>query len=294
MRYIIFCCCIPFTGILIAQGYLDNDPRWSVRSICAVPAPCIATDTYVYYTNGDTVIEGTIWTKVVRQGNVQYLWQAPPPVGPGCSGAMDYGPEEHGVYLIRQEGRQLRIWSDNADTLLYDFNLDLGDTLPLSWNNWNDDITVVAVDSVLVGNSMRARFELANSWSQYLIEGVGTSHGLFEYVSDFFDCGFELLCFGLGDVAYYPSTGVACDGILAFDDRKLPSVSIGPIPANERLTLSGTLPLGAIRLLDSTGRVVQRSNSTEPRASIDLSGIPDGTYTVLVDGHQPHRVVVLH
>lgn len=286
-----------FLGLSVAasaQGYLDNDPRWSVRSICAVPAPCIATDTYMYFTAGDSLIEGTLWTKVLRQGEVSYLWQGPPPVGPGCSGGMLYGPELHGVYLVRQEGRQLRIRADNADTLLYDFDLNLGDTLPLSWNNWSDDITVVAVDSVLVGNTMRARFELANSWAQYMIEGVGTSHGLFERVSDFFDCGFELLCFGLGEVAYYPSTGVACEGIMAVVDRKLPPMTVGPVPASEQFTLFSAGPLGSIRVLDATGREVVRAQSADPSASIDVSGLPNGPYTVLVDGHQPHRIVVLH
>jgi hypothetical protein len=197
------------------------------------------------------------------------------------------------VYLIRQDGRQLRIWADEMDGLLYDFDLDVGSTLPLSWNNWNDDITVVAVDSVLIGGSMRARFELANSWAQYLIEGVGTSHGLFEPVSNFLECGYELLCYGLGNVAYYPGTG-SCELIMALPQNVGPKVTIGPLLASDVLQVEGTGALGGIRVLDASGRVVLTVNAPERTALIDVSALPAGPYLITVQGDLPRHFNVIH
>ena len=108
------------------------------------------------------MIAGINWTKITRQGTISYMWQSLPPVPQSCEGSTSYGPEFYPVQLIRQEGRQMHIWDGSSDQLLYDFDLQVGDTLPISWNNWNEEITVIAVDSVLVGSEMRARYEMGN------------------------------------------------------------------------------------------------------------------------------------
>ncbi|MCC6937217.1 MAG: T9SS type A sorting domain-containing protein [Flavobacteriales bacterium] len=277
-----------------AQDYLGNDPLWLVGSICAVPAPCIANDFYNYYTVGDSVIDNVTWTKVAREGVVTYMWQASPPVGPGCQGMHSYGPAEHGVQLIRQEGRSLRIWVDDADQLLFDFDLTLGQTLPLTWNNWNTDITVIAVDSVLIGTEMRARFELGNSWAQYLIEGVGSSNGLFEPISNFFDCGYGLDCFGLGSQSYYPTNWTGgCLVTMGLNDIKgNEAITVAPNPATDRVRISGIQAGDALTLHDGFGRVVLQVRSNSTKTDLDVSDLPTGVYTVAIGDRRERLVVV--
>ena len=275
-------------SVAAAQNYLANDPVWRVHSICGVPAPCIANDTYNYYTAGDSVIQGVTWTKVLRQGSYTRGWQSPNPPDPTCQGLYPYGPTYYGVKLIRQEGRQMRIWADDTDQLLYEFDLVVGSTLPLAWNNWNTDITVLAVDSVLIGTEMRARYELANSWAQYLIEGVGTSHGLFEPVSNFFDCGYGLDCFGLGADAFYPDAGgPSCWLAMAVDQEHAPSEwTLAPNPADDMVTIT-TKATGSQEVLvrDMHGRIVlQERLSSAAKATIDVSALPNGCYALQVNG----------
>ena len=145
MRYttLLFVPLLTVTG-LSAQDYLADGPLWRVRSLCGVPAPCIATDNYLYFTAGDSVIEGVTYTKVLRQGSVTYNWQAPPPPLSNCSGTTNYGPDYDVPQLVRQVDRQLRIWDGTADVLLHEFDLVVGSTLPQSWTNWNEEITVSA------------------------------------------------------------------------------------------------------------------------------------------------------
>ena len=69
-----------------AQAYLANDPVWHVRSICAVPVPCIATSNHNYLLVGDSVINGSTWTKVQEQGTSTLNWQGGGPADPGCQG----------------------------------------------------------------------------------------------------------------------------------------------------------------------------------------------------------------
>lgn len=268
-----------------------------MRSICGVPAPCISTDNYNYITAGDSLIMGVTWTKVIRQGYYTLNWQSPNTPDPSCQGSYQYGPALHGVKLIRQEGRQLRIWADDADQLLYDFDLVVGSTLPLSWNNWNTDITVLAVDSVLIGTELRARYELANSWAQFLVEGVGTSHGLFEPVSNFFDCGYELVCFGLGADAFYPEVGTSCSLIMGLGDATNPTPwTLSPNPADNVVVISTNgLAAQDVIVRDVRGRMVMQERlASIPKASLDVSHLPNGCYAVSVGALPPQRLVVAH
>ncbi|MBP7408578.1 MAG: T9SS type A sorting domain-containing protein [Flavobacteriales bacterium] len=281
-----------------AQNYLANDPVWLVASICGVPAPCIATDNYNYYTAGDSLIQGVTWTKVQREGQYTLAWQSPNQPDPNCQGLHPYGPAYYGVKLIRQEVRELRIWADDADQLLHDFDLVVGSTLPVSYTNWNTDITVLAVDSVLIGTEMRARYELANSWAQYLIEGVGTSHGLFEPVSNFFDCGYSLDCFGLGADAFYPDAGgSSCWVVMAVDESDgLTGLTLAPNPADNMVTISTTASTAQeVLVRDMSGRIVlQERIASAPTSSLDVSGLPNGFYALSVSGLLPARLVVAH
>ncbi len=267
-----------------AQNYLGNDPIWLVHSVCAVPSPCIATDSYNYSTIGDSVIAGTTWTKVVREGVVSYSWQSSPPVAPDCQDGAPYGLEWHGIYLVRQEGRQLRIWTEGVDQLLFDFDLDVGDPLPVSYTNWNTEVTVIAVDSVLIGDEMRTRFELNNGSAQYLIEGVGSSNGLFEPVGIVFECGYGLDCFGLGSQSFYPENWEGgCQIAMGLGaSRTVDPLMVFPNPANEVVQLSGVRPGSVIQLLDPVGRLVMQAPYTH--RALDVSGLSAGVYTLVAEG----------
>lgn len=275
-----------------AQDYLANDPVWRVQSVCAVPVPCIATDSYNYFTAGDSVIGNVTWTKVRREGMVTYNWQSAPPAPQGCQG-MNVQYAEAYTRLIRQEGRQLRIWSNDNDELLHEFDLVVGQTLPLSYTNWNEDITVVAVDSVLIGTEMRARYELSNSWAVYLIEGVGSVHGLFEPLSNFLECGYALECFGLGAESYYPSSGGSCWLPLAVEHpRPIPERSFSPNPAGAMVYFkAGPDPSEWIHVRDVSGRLVLQLQALG-NAALDVSGLPEGCYAVSIGDAAPQRLIV--
>lgn len=277
----------------VAQDYLAGDPVWLQTSVCAAPAPCIATDGHNYYTAGDSIINGITWTKVVRTGVVSYSWQSTPPVAPGCQGLHPYGTGAHGTWLVRQQDRQLRIWVNDADELLHEFDLQLGSTVPISYTNWNTDITVIAVDSVLIGTEMRARYELGNSWAQYLIEGVGSSHGLFEPLANFLECGYSLNCFGLGDMDYYPEEWEGgCWLVMGTGAAyRAPALTLSPNPSADEAMLSGLEAGTEVRVLDACGRVVLREQATSGRLVLSLGALNEGCYVVQAAGRTSRLVV---
>lgn len=217
-----------------------------------------------------------MWTKLIREGMVSQVWYGSFSVPQDCQGNYTYGPDEYGSTLIRQSGRQLRILDAGTDQLLYEFDLHTGDTLPPSWNNWSNTITVTGVDSVLVGTEMRARYALANSWASYLVEGVGSSHGLLEPVTDFFDCGYTLECFGVENVPCSINMGIS-----ATPGPVQPAVF--PNPGTDGFTLTLTPGPHTITLFDATGRMVLQRSAQGPRHEFHADKLPSGIYLMKVD-----------
>ena len=67
----------------------------------------------------------------------------------------------HWLYLentfvahIRNQGKNVFILSDTSEYLLYNFNLNVGDT-PLSYNNFYDNITISAIDSIFINGEFQ-------------------------------------------------------------------------------------------------------------------------------------------
>ena len=135
---------------------------------------------------GDTIIGAFTYKKIWKYG-AHY--------GYNCSTYIN--PINYYVGAIRQDTLQRKIYFlppfQNTDTLLYDFNLSLGDTLPPSYTNCTTNI-VSSVDSVLVGAMYRKRFGLGYT---YLIEGIGNTFGLLQPICFMLEPGSQLNCFGI-------------------------------------------------------------------------------------------------
>jgi hypothetical protein len=80
----------------------------------------------------------------------------------------------------------------NNDSLLFDYNLAVGDTMKEHSVYTNSNLVVSSVDSILINGQYRKRWNFhkgLNNDSTYFIEGVGSSGGLIEplntYAIDF-------------------------------------------------------------------------------------------------------------
>ena len=143
-----------------------------------------------------------------------------------------------------------------SDTLLYDFNLNIGDTLPTTYtNNDHNDINspviniVTSIDSVLIGNEYHKRFEIsALNWGGYfgpyvyLIEGIGSSFGLLGWLrpDPEVPIGSNLLCFKQNGLTVFPDSSYQCDIVSSIDENEIksePIIQIFPNPFSESTTI---------------------------------------------------------
>lgn len=219
---------LPFLGQAQIPDYFANQPTWRVYSSCAVAFPCLLNEDMEYFLGPDTLIAGTLYHKIFKRVDGSFWYQSPGPAPPGCSGSYSYVNDTAAAALLRQDGRRMMIWvaSLQAEELLHDFDLAVGDTIPPSHINiFGTADTVVSVDSIFIRGQYRRVMHTGEGLE--LIEGVGSNRGLIEPIDLIFDCGYSRTCFSLQDTSWLPLQGANCALILGSGHRKpMPKIGV--------------------------------------------------------------------
>ena len=187
-----------------------------------------------------------------------------------------------------------------ADTLLYDFNLSVGDTLPDSYlsNKMYYKNIVASVDSVLVGSVYHKRFNINEGGSTYvsLVEGVGSTYGFLGYLAPPFESQNVLDCFKMHDtLAYQPSGGLGCSS-LAVTVARLndleQAVYVYPNPGSGSFKLSMSfLNAGmSMEVRDVFGKMIMDAKLNSLSTEIDLAVQPAGIYFLKVSDAKGNSV----
>jgi len=150
------------------------------------PYPFPFENHFKYRLKGDTIINSISYQKIIRT-NFKVVCSVDSTAE--LFGFLRNDTESHKVYY--RDGYQ------TEEKLLYDFNLKVGDTLKGSVFLYLNPFTVSAIDSILINNNYHKRYSIKLRevlMDEYLIEGVGTTVGLLERVSEFWPF-YELRCF---------------------------------------------------------------------------------------------------
>jgi len=185
----------------------------------------------------------------------------------------------------------------SVETLLYDFKLNVGDTLKSygadsCYHLGGNFYKIATIDSILIGNSYRKRFNYDNLSNTFLIEGIGDAHGLLEPICFCFESCYGLRCFKQDSVTLYPYSSFTCSIITSTNNlsQKNISITLSPNPFHTTATLEikGLTPNPSpkergeeLRIYDVMGRLVQ-SQIINPENSgstiINRDGLGDGLY----------------
>ncbi|MFN2424641.1 MAG: hypothetical protein ABR572_12790, partial [Cryomorphaceae bacterium] len=167
---------------------LENDKVWLEASFVGANI-CIFDQVYQLRVGGDTLINGESYRKIMRrnfvpEGGDPYC---PPFVAQPSENAISEAfirenVAEKKVYLwVTEDGTQYE------EILIYDFNLEAGDTIPTSSYLTDSQIyTVTSVDEVTLQNGeSRKRISFSNGGEESsYTEGLGSDKGLYQ---PFFD-----------------------------------------------------------------------------------------------------------
>jgi hypothetical protein len=247
------------------------------------------TITSVYYwTTTDTLVNGLSYKNIYTASSSLFRF---------CNGGEAGGgsPGWNNCYLygyIRQDTASEKVYFLSVDssneTLLYNFNLTIGDTvysIP-----YQTSTIVTSIDSFVSNGSAYRMFNFNNSPSGMFswIEGFGCTLGLFDqYVDMNFESGNDLLCFSSGNLGVYPanSTGLCGYTAVGFPEIKpAPSFSLHPNPAgNYVIVETNEAAFGqTLQLTDATGRELYKSQVLNHKSQIETSGLTGGIYFVKV------------
>lgn len=243
----------------------------------------ISTTTSRYFLDGDSIIDGELWSRMFVQGAI-----APLPT------ALFQG-------LVRQTADVVLFRDDQAvvDTL-YNFGLQVGDSMRYVSSFYDTYLPVVAMDSIVLQGAYHKVFRfgqhplsleelLSDTW----IEGIGSIHGpLAPRMPSSLGFNFGMpdstrtTCFLKNDLLIWnhPSyAACAVNVLLGVSSLNAgPLLRINPNPGSSfQLTgLNGRT--AQLRVLDMQGRTVRDSFMNSERRTVDAEDLPPGTYIVEV------------
>lgn len=270
---------------------INPDHVWRVDKFNNAPLVtwhCYGEYHYQLYIDGDTLIQGQQGQKLYRS---EYVTSAGSffcfPYGNyevGYIGTIIDDPADNKVYFIS-------IY-DTTRLLLYDYNLNVGDSLMS--NMVFCDRVITDIDTVQIDGIDRRRWHYTGCVSamlpatdEYYIEGIGSSHGLIEPIGLALMRS-KLICVQKDGTSIF-DTGISslygCQLAMAGlnpQEEVQPEIIIYPNPANEIIYIRHDQSnIGSIQIVNQLGQVqtidpVITSNEIE----INIEGLASGIYFV--------------
>ena len=203
--------------------------------------------------------------------------------------------------------------NDSIDFLLYDFNIQVNDTMKYSDASWTWDFVVTEIDSVLIQNQFRKKWTLMYegfhtvSW----IEGIGNSRMLLADLCDWDIAQPEvsdwwLICYQDDSIQWMAPTVKNCATVGIEKNTKNNFLTIYPNPIKNYVMISyssndAALQPSLVRVLDMIGRTVYESPIQLPTSNSGVQlelHLPEGNYLIqLIQNGQvkeSQKMTVIH
>lgn len=182
---------------------------------------------YQFQFNGDTIINSSVYKKVYKSGWVDStLIQCYTGTPFGYQGALRDDSLQKKVFLIRP--------GNTTEDLVYDFNLNVGDTVrTILYDSLAGcpDIIIGYIDSVFINGTWHTRWNTTNigcfAVGAMYVEGIGSLFGLLDYYIEF-EGGPDLICINNNGTIVYPNQGTTCSlvGLTESYEEKLCSIEL--------------------------------------------------------------------
>jgi hypothetical protein len=258
---------------LLAQSYtpFPQSATWNEVDIWQ-PGPTSITIRYYDYilVDEDTVIEQKTYQKIFRSDNqLTYV------------GGLRQTNDKRIYYYPM---------SDTTEHLLYQFGLEVGDTLTV--HKSGQPTTILEIDSVFVGITYRKRYQVQSIQGifgpEYWIEGIGSTKGLFfpydgyEFENSFWVCTYQSngISYQIGQPSAfntYCTTSIDAIAIPA-------SSEIFPNPTHDHLNISEAMLKDGYQIFDAFGVNCTKLVSQQAMGVLDIQTLKAGMYFLWSNG----------
>jgi hypothetical protein len=214
--------------------------------------------------NGDTILNSKTYCKIYYYSSLT---------------------NDSGYYAVLFDdtiNRKVYLNFGTKDTLLYDFTLNVGDTIKETYNvESSSSVIICSIDSILLNNKYFKRYNLCDGFIS-IIEGIGSNAGL-EAELNPWEYGERLDCFYKNDSIFFPANGI-CQVAGLEEISKKESINIYPNPANNRVTIE--IPLqtedAIISIYNITGQLLLKQSLQQSQTEISISSLAKGIYIIKV------------
>jgi hypothetical protein len=289
------------TGQVI-NHFDQTDSRWSVARTFPAGTPqapnFVSTTTLIYGIDGNIFLNGNSWMRLYVTDDSAF-----------STNLMFAG-------LIRNSGNRIFFIDPSGQPYtLYDFNLQVGDSVPYRFGTTTVYLPLLSIDSVQIDQAYYRTFHFGeptglNAFTQLnevWIEGIGSVHGpTFPLSPVVFSTeipdSLELVCsFSAGHQIWQHPDYASCyvNIVMGVEDAEQSSFSLYPNPAQDRLMIDLTSVTDASRYLkllllrDSRGAVVKQIcvNGHQRIVSIDVSDLAAGMYYSELQSEGGDRII---
>ena len=255
-----------FSQTNIYKPFPNGYASWNVTQTYPLPL-----NYFKYVTSGDTLIGAYTYKKV--------LYSVSP------NNPFSFGPYSF-KFGYRNDSINKKVYyldvtgGINKDTLWYDFNLNVGDTLKETFAYTNLGIVtnnqrriVSSIDSVLICGSYykQFNFDCAGGFETSLIEGVGFKDK-FDVTGYLGDCPFE-------PSAVYSTGFSTCDINSVADLSSNEFIKLFPNPVCDELKINTSFQLSEYVITNNLGKVLLKADLLNSQ-NINVSGLAGGIYFI--------------
>lgn len=268
------------TRTIAQQAMLDPTVRWDETGGYA--GIVNGHQTYSYFLDGDTLINGTTYYKVQRTGvDSMFMWQQSPfpPFEPvfqfvGTASMDDYMGALREDVTARKWYLVPVGWA--TELLFYDFDLVVGSTITGTFGNCPSDQQVDYMDQVMVDGQLRNRYHVLTSPNRYFIEGVGMNSGLFGNYCQAIESGHCM------QVYHHGSDSLVVDGcaqlVTGIRRNTGSDMQLSPNPAHDQVMVNGVTTTVGAALIDGSGRTCRTLQLRAGRNILALADLSTGPY----------------
>ena len=181
------------------------------------------------------------------------------------------------IAYLREENRQVySIFDDSEETMIYDFNLKVGDI----YNSLYNQFAITAIDYVSINNCLTKRFKLERE-NEWIVEGVGVVSELGHY----FFCPFYPTPSGIGmslPPVLYKQTTIDGQVLVSYTWDSIEKVTQNELlisQAENVVTINGATDKVNVAIYTFDGVKVAEASGSES-VSLSTAELPIGIYVV--------------
>ncbi len=283
-----------FAQTNVYHPFPDSNAIWIGTEVTSDGTGCLIYNIYNLYISGDTTIEEITYHKLYEDG-YKYSPNCPPP------GPFYYYNQYYGAFRQDTFNKKIYLNFGEGDLLAYDFNLNVGDTLPPTYLSMQyPNYIVQSIDSLYVGNDYRKRYCIFSDYFQdymWLIEGIGSYYGAFELLAPNWDeYQHQLGCIYQDDEVIWslaPSpSGFGCELITSTKEQISEneiSISPNPFKSFTNIKIPENYTNVSLSMYNSFGqKIIEIKNSYEQTIRIERGNLESGLYFIQIAQDNDH------